>query len=49
MREYEANLKINRDGQEKLKKYKERIKDLEELEKTSNNQAPLFKSPDCKI
>ena len=49
MKEYEVNLKINRDGQEKLNKYKERIKDLEELEETRNSQAPLFKSSDCKI
>ena len=49
MKEFEVNLKINRDGQEKLNKYNERIKVLEELEKTRNSQAPLFKTSDCKI
>jgi len=38
MKEYEINLKINRDGQEKLKLYKERVEHLEKLEKMKNNQ-----------
>ena len=38
MKEYEVNLKINRDGQEKLKHYKERVEHLEKLEKMKNNQ-----------
>ena len=38
MKEYEINLKINRDGQEKLKQYKERVEHLEKLEKMKNNQ-----------
>ena len=42
MREYEANLKINRDGQEKLNKYKERIKELEELEKDKEQSSSFI-------
>ena len=38
MKEYEINLKINRDGREKLKLYKERVEHLEKLEKMNNNQ-----------
>ena len=38
MKEYEINLKINRDGREKLKLYKERVEHLEKLEKMKNNQ-----------
>ena len=35
MKEYEINLKINREGQEKLKHFKARVK---KLEKMKNNQ-----------
>ena len=37
-KEYESNLKINRDGREKLKIYKERVEHLEKLDQMRNNQ-----------
>ena len=37
-KEYESNLKVNRDGREKLKIYKERVEHLEKLEKITNHQ-----------
>merc|ERR1711893_232935 len=38
MKEYEINLKISREGQEKLKHFKARVEHLEKLEKMKNNQ-----------